>query len=132
MSAANGRPGTCDARRASADSPDEFPGVSESLGYGDTDLTLVAEIRRSAAGPRTGRRNMNSLLAVVVSHGGSPHLAALLQALVGLAGCRVVLVENKIGTRHRDVPAAVQVCSGHGNVGYGAAVNLAVRQALAG
>ncbi|MBL7497417.1 glycosyltransferase family 2 protein [Frankia sp. CNm7] len=74
---------------------------------------------------------MNSLLAVVVSHGGSPHLAALLQTLVGLAGCRVVLVENKIGTRHRDVPAAVQVCSGHGNVGYGAAVNLAVRHVLA-
>jgi len=73
---------------------------------------------------------MHTLLAVVVSHGGSPHLAELLGALADLAGCRAVLVENAPGYQHHDLPAGVPVYEGHGNIGYGAAVNLAVRRTL--
>jgi len=73
---------------------------------------------------------MHSLLAVVVSHGGSPHLDELLGTLAGLTGCQVALVENAPGYRHDNVPAGVPVHEGHGNIGYGAAVNLAVRRGL--
>ncbi|WP_041939540.1 MULTISPECIES: glycosyltransferase family 2 protein [Frankia] len=73
---------------------------------------------------------MHSLLAVVVSHGGSTHLHQLLSVLVAMNGCETVLVEN--GTlAGRPVPAGVRIVEGHGNVGYGTAVNLAVRGALA-
>ncbi|ONH31984.1 glycosyl transferase [Pseudofrankia asymbiotica] len=74
---------------------------------------------------------MHSLLAVVVSYGGSPHLNGLLGALAGMAGCRVALVENKLGGQHGAVPDGVRVHAGHGNIGYGAAVNLAVKRSLA-
>nr|WP_045875392.1 galactosyltransferase-related protein [Pseudofrankia sp. DC12] len=73
---------------------------------------------------------MHILLAVVVSHGGSPHLAGLLGALTTLTGCRVALVENQPGHSHHDAPAGVRVYQGHGNIGYGTAVNLAVRHTL--
>ncbi|MDT3438318.1 MULTISPECIES: glycosyltransferase family 2 protein [unclassified Pseudofrankia] len=74
---------------------------------------------------------MHSLLAVVVSYGGSPHLNGLLSALAGMAGCQVALVENKLGGQHGTVPDGVRVYAEHGNIGYGAAVNLAVKRALA-
>ncbi|KJE23638.1 putative glycosyltransferase [Frankia torreyi] len=74
---------------------------------------------------------MHSLLAVVVSHGGATHLHQLLSALVAMNGCEAVLVEN--GTlAGRSVPAGVRVVEGHGNVGYGTAVNLAVNLAVRG
>ncbi len=73
---------------------------------------------------------LHSLLAVVVSYGGSPHLNRLLGALAGMASCRVALVENKLGRPHGAVPDGVRVYTGHGNIGYGAAVNLAVKRAL--
>jgi GT2 family glycosyltransferase len=72
---------------------------------------------------------MHPLLAVVVSHGGSTHLHQLLSALAAIRGSRVMLVEN--GTRGADsLPDAVRVVEGQGNVGYGTAVNVAVRAAL--
>lgn len=73
---------------------------------------------------------MHSLLAVVVSYGGSPHLRGLLCALCGLTACRVALVENELGERPGPVPEGVNVYAGHGNIGYGAAVNLAVKREL--
>ncbi|EFC85653.1 glycosyltransferase family 2 protein [Parafrankia sp. EUN1f] len=74
---------------------------------------------------------MHNFLAVVVSYGGSPQLHCLLTALAGVAGCRVTLVENRGGTEHEGLPAGVEVYDGHGNVGYGTAVNIAVRGSLA-
>ncbi|WP_308301527.1 glycosyltransferase family 2 protein [Frankia sp. AiPa1] len=72
---------------------------------------------------------MHSLCAVVVSHGGSSHLSQLLSALVTVEGCQVVLVEN--GTLNGDlVPDGVRVIEGQGNVGYGTAVNIAVRRVV--
>lgn len=82
-----------------------------------------------AVGRETGR-NMYNLLAVVVSHGGSTCLPRLLGVFAGLASCRVELVENQLTDRPNGVPRGVRVHSGHGNIGYGAAVNLAVRRLL--
>jgi GT2 family glycosyltransferase len=45
-------------------------------------------------------------------------------------GCETVLVENAT-LAGRPVPAGVRVIEGHGNVGYGTAVNLAVRASVA-
>ncbi|CAI7979305.1 MULTISPECIES: glycosyltransferase family 2 protein [unclassified Parafrankia] len=73
---------------------------------------------------------MHNLLAVVVSYGGSPQLHCLLATLAGVTGCRVALVENRPGTVHEDLPAGVELYEGHGNVGYGTAVNIAVLRAL--
>jgi len=67
------------------------------------------------------------LLAVVVSYGGSARLPALLSALVGVDGCQVLLMENQVGMRHPSLPSGVRAYQGHGNVGYGTAVNLGVR-----
>ncbi|THJ76059.1 glycosyltransferase family 2 protein [Candidatus Frankia alpina] len=72
---------------------------------------------------------MHSLLAVVVSHGGSTRLDHLLSVLVAMSGCGAVLVENG-ALAGRRVPAGVRVLEGQGNVGYGTAVNLAVRHAV--
>ncbi|MEX5631893.1 glycosyltransferase family 2 protein [Parafrankia sp. FMc2] len=74
---------------------------------------------------------MHTFLAVVVSYGGSPQLACLLAALSGISESRVSLVENLTGTVHDDLPAGVRLFEGHGNVGYGTAVNIAVRGSLA-
>ncbi|ETA00662.1 putative glycosyltransferase [Frankia casuarinae] len=73
---------------------------------------------------------MHRLLAVVVSHGGSTSLYRLLTTLDAMAECRVFLVENDGKSRHDALPDGVRVVQGHGNVGYGTAVNLAVRRAL--
>ncbi|WP_026239842.1 glycosyltransferase family 2 protein [Parafrankia discariae] len=73
---------------------------------------------------------MHNLLAVVVSYGGSPQLHCLLATLAEVSGCRVALVENRPGTVHDDLPADVELYEGHGNVGYGTAVNIAVLRAL--
>jgi N-acetylglucosaminyl-diphospho-decaprenol L-rhamnosyltransferase len=67
-----------------------------------------------------------SALAVVVSFGATKQLHDLLAALAAVRGCDVVLVENKPGVDHGPVPDGVTVLAGHGNVGYGVAVNLAV------
>ncbi len=72
---------------------------------------------------------MHSLLAVVVSHGGSTHLHQLLSGLAAIRGCQVTLVENG-PLAGPPVPAGVRVIEGQGNVGYGTAVNLAVREAV--
>ncbi|MCK9895381.1 glycosyltransferase family 2 protein [Frankia sp. AgB32] len=72
---------------------------------------------------------MHSLLAVVVSHGGSTHLHHLLSGLAAIRGCQVTLVENG-PLAGPPVPAGVRVIEGQGNVGYGTAVNLAVREAV--
>ncbi|OHV39776.1 glycosyl transferase [Parafrankia soli] len=70
---------------------------------------------------------MQNLLAVVVSYGGSAHLYGLLATLTAVPGCQVVLMENHVGTRHTRLPDGVRLHQGHGNVGYGTAVNLGVR-----
>ncbi|MCM3887139.1 glycosyltransferase family 2 protein [Frankia sp. R82] len=73
---------------------------------------------------------MHSLCSVVVSHGGSSHLHELLTALLAVRGSRVVLVEN--GPLDRTaVPDGVRIVEGQGNVGYGTAVNIAVRHIVA-
>ncbi|SNQ47048.1 putative glycosyltransferase [Frankia canadensis] len=72
---------------------------------------------------------MHPLLAVVVSYGGSTHLHRLLSALVAIRGSRVVLVENDT-LGDCPVPDGVRVLEGQGNVGYGTAVNVAVRAEL--
>jgi N-acetylglucosaminyl-diphospho-decaprenol L-rhamnosyltransferase len=71
-------------------------------------------------------REAPSVLAVVVSFGATSQLHALLADLAGMPGCDVVLVENKAGVDHGSLPDGVTVLAGHGNVGYGVAVNLAV------
>jgi GT2 family glycosyltransferase len=68
----------------------------------------------------------SSVLAVVVSFGATSQLGGLLADLAAVPGCAVVLVENKVGVDHGPVPDGVTVLVGHGNVGYGVAVNLAV------
>lgn len=73
---------------------------------------------------------MHTFLAVVVSYGGSPQLRRLLAALTEMDRCQVALVENRNGTAHDDLPAGVDLYEGHGNVGYGTAVNIAVRGSL--
>lgn len=73
---------------------------------------------------------MVDLLAVVVSYGETAQLNHLTHDLARIPRCRVVLVENKSGARHEALPQAVEVLGGHGNVGYGTAVNLAVTEAL--
>jgi N-acetylglucosaminyl-diphospho-decaprenol L-rhamnosyltransferase len=65
-------------------------------------------------------------LAVVVSYGATCQLTTLLSDLASVPGCDVVLVENKPDVDHGHVPDNVTLLSGHGNVGYGTAVNLAV------
>ena len=72
---------------------------------------------------------MVDLLAVVVSYGETAQLNCLIQDLTLMPECRVMLVENKVGARHEALPEAVSVLGGHGNVGYGTAINLAVAEA---
>jgi N-acetylglucosaminyl-diphospho-decaprenol L-rhamnosyltransferase len=67
-----------------------------------------------------------SVLAVVVSFGATSQLGSLLVDLAAIPECDVVLVENKAGVDHGPLPDGVTVLAGHGNVGYGVAVNLAV------
>ncbi|WP_391530110.1 glycosyltransferase family 2 protein [Candidatus Frankia nodulisporulans] len=73
---------------------------------------------------------MHSLCSVVVSHGGSSHLYELLTSLLSIKGGRVVLVENG-PLDQTAVPDGVRIVEGQGNVGYGTAVNIAVRHVLA-
>lgn len=73
---------------------------------------------------------MRNLVAIVVSYGGSVRLDRLLSDLVNVVGCQVILMENNSAATHENRPAGVRVQSGHGNVGYGTAVNLAVRHLL--
>jgi N-acetylglucosaminyl-diphospho-decaprenol L-rhamnosyltransferase len=71
-------------------------------------------------------REEPSALAVVVSFGATKQLHDLLADLASIPDCDVVLVENKCGVDHGPVPDGVTILAGHGNVGYGVAVNLAV------
>lgn len=73
---------------------------------------------------------MHSLLAVVVSYGGTSQLRPLLAALSDIDGCRVVLMENHRAASHGNLPPGVEVHQGHGNVGYGTAVNMAVARTI--
>jgi GT2 family glycosyltransferase len=72
---------------------------------------------------------MIDILAVVVSYGGTAQLNHLVRDLTRIPECRVVLVENKAGARHDELPDSATVLGGHGNVGYGTAVNIAVAHA---
>ena len=63
---------------------------------------------------------------MVVSFGPTDQLHDLLADLAAVPGCDVVLVENKSDVEHGPMPDGVTILSGHGNVGYGVAVNLAV------
>jgi GT2 family glycosyltransferase len=71
-----------------------------------------------------------NLLAVVVSYGETAQLRRLVGDLARVPGCRVVLMENRPGTRHHRLPDGVVAYAGHGNVGYGTAVNRAVALTL--
>jgi N-acetylglucosaminyl-diphospho-decaprenol L-rhamnosyltransferase len=85
----------------------------------------AAAVRRRSGGCRTTE---DGALAVVVSYGATRQLKTLLADLASIPGCDVVLVENKPGVDHGPLPAEVTLLAGHGNVGYGTAVNLAVER----
>ena len=72
---------------------------------------------------------MVDLLAVVVSYGETAQMNHLIRDLTLIPECRVMLVENKVDARHEALPETVSVLGGHGNVGYGTAINLAVAEA---
>ena len=72
---------------------------------------------------------MIDILAVVVSYGETAQLNHLVDDLTRIPECRVVLVENKVGAHHEALPDSATVLGGHGNVGYGTAVNIAVAHA---
>jgi GT2 family glycosyltransferase len=75
-------------------------------------------------------KKAGDLLAVVVSYGETAQLRRLVGDLARVPGCRVVLMENRPGTRHHRLPDGVVAHAGHGNVGYGTAVNRAVALTL--
>ena len=100
---------------------------AEPVGIAGRPIALVP--RQATVVHATGRECRTAdegALAVVVSYGATCQLKTLLSDLASIPGCDVVLVENKPGVDHGPLPAGVTLLAGHGNVGYGTAVNLAV------